>query len=60
MSYRNTLLPWMDLKLYGILPSEGASWGYNEVLAGGEATIQVPALEIKLMGLYGGKEKVVR
>jgi hypothetical protein len=57
LSWRNSPLPWLDLKLYGILPSEGNGWDYAEVLAGAEATLQMPALEIKLMGLYGGEEK---
>ncbi len=57
LTFRMTTLSWLDLKLYGILPSEGNSWGYDDVLAGTEATFQLPALEIKLMGLYGGAEQ---
>ena len=57
LTFRTAPCSWMDLKVYGLLASEGNSQSYDELLAGGEATFQLPALEIKLMGLYGGEEE---
>lgn len=47
---------WIKTRFYGAVPSQGFSWGYEEMLAGGEITINVPSLEFKIAGLYGGQE----
>ncbi len=48
---------WLGIKTYGLLPSEGPGWDYDELLAGMELTLQASALEIQLSGLYGGAEQ---
>lgn len=50
-------LSWMGFKAYGLLPSQGFSWNYEDLLAGAEMTFQANAMEFKLSGLYGGVEK---
>ncbi len=47
---------WINTRFYGAVPSQGFTWGYEQMLAGGEITINVPSLEFKLAGLYGGQE----
>jgi len=47
---------WINTRFYGAVPSQGFTWGYEQILAGAEITISVPSLEFKLAGLYGGKE----
>lgn len=51
------LFPWMGIKAYGLLPSQGFTWDYDQLLAGAELTLRARALEVKLSGLYGGVEK---
>lgn len=47
---------WLNTRFYGALPSHGFAWGYDEILAGGEITFNVPMMEFKIAGLYGGAE----
>ncbi|RKX73913.1 MAG: hypothetical protein DRP60_11075, partial [Spirochaetes bacterium] len=47
---------WINTRFYGAVPSQGFTWGYEQILAGAEITISVPSLEFKLAGLYGGEE----
>ncbi len=57
LTLQGTPFSWLSVKAYGIAPSEGSGWAYNELLAGAELTLQMPALEVKLAGLYGGRER---
>lgn len=57
ITFQGDPLSWMSIKTYGLLPSEGSSWEYSELMAGGEMTLQASLLEIKFSGLYGGEEK---
>lgn len=50
-------ISWMGIKAYGLLPSQGFSWNYEDLLAGAEMTFQATAMEFKISGLYGGVEK---
>ena len=48
---------WIKTRFYGAVPSQGFTWGYEQILAGGEITFSIPSLEFKLAGLYGGQER---
>lgn len=48
---------WFGIKAYGLLPTQGYSWNYEELLAGTELTFQLTSMEFKLAALYGGKER---
>ena len=54
LSIQGEPLSWLGIRAYGILPTEAGAAGYDDLLAGGEMTFQLPALEFKLAGLYGG------
>ena len=56
LTLRWTGASWLDVKLYGALPNSAFAADYDEVLAGGEVTVIVPAVELKLAGLWGGGE----
>ena len=47
---------WLNGRVYGAVPSQGFTWGYDEIIAGAELTFYASAMEFKLAGLYGGVE----
>ena len=57
LTFRYSPAAWFNASLYGLIPPGGYSWGYQNLLAGGELTFYTPALEIKLSGLYGSVEE---
>lgn len=57
LTFQADPLSWIGIKAYGLLPSQGFSWNYEDLLAGAEMTFQATSMEFKLSGLYGGVEK---